>query len=199
MKRVLSSLALLAALASPARAEPAIVRDPAITSGAIRTTDVGEICPAGARHPRHWDRQRADRIITEYGLPTGPHPDFEIDHLIPLGMAELDDVANLWPEPWRTIETLRAAGSSAPVLLVADVLHPVDRLAVEPFLDGDAAHRRGRRRAGRGFRSVIPVTPSYGELCFNTEMRWTAERTAAGLEMRRCREIQEVSASTTKA
>jgi hypothetical protein len=23
-----------------------------------------------------------------------------------------------------------------------------------------------RRRAGRGFRSVIPVTPSYGELCF---------------------------------
>src|SRR3984885_13953027 len=37
-------------------------------------------------------------------------------------------------------------GSSAPVLLVADLLHPIDRLAVEPFLDGDMAHRRGRRR-----------------------------------------------------
>src|SRR3984885_16143808 len=37
-------------------------------------------------------------------------------------------------------------GSSAAVRLVADLLHPIDRLAVEPFLDGDMAHRRGRRR-----------------------------------------------------
>ena len=89
--------------------------------------------------------------------------------------------------------------SSAPVLLVADLLHPVDRLAVEPLLDGDVAHRRGRRRAGRGFRSVISVTPSYGELCFNLTMRWTAGRTAAGLEMRRCCEIYEATACTMSA
>jgi hypothetical protein len=30
------------------------------------------------------------------------------------------------------------------------------------------------RRAGRGFRSVIPVTPSHGELRFNAQMRWAA-------------------------
>src|SRR3954469_20117584 len=32
------------------------------------------------------------------------------------------------------------------VLLVGDVLHPLDHLAVEPLLDGDVGHRRGGRR-----------------------------------------------------
>src|SRR5689334_8173077 len=36
------------------------------------------------------------------------------------------------------------AGSLA-VLLVADLFHPVDGLAVELFLDGDVRHRRGGR------------------------------------------------------
>src|SRR4051812_44846540 len=30
------------------------------------------------------------------------------------------------------------------VLLVADLLHPIDDLAVEPFLNGDMRHGRGR-------------------------------------------------------
>ena len=62
-----------------------------------------------------------------------------------------------------------------------------------------ADDRSERRRAGRGFRSVISVTPSYGELCFNAEMRCTAERTAADLEMRRCCEIYEATACTMSA
>src|SRR5690348_16432290 len=36
---------------------------------------------------------------------------------------------------------------SPPILLVADLLHPIDRRAVELFLDGDVAHGRGRRGA----------------------------------------------------
>jgi hypothetical protein len=47
---------------------------------------VGEICSTGTRELRHWDRERDDRIMAEYGLPAGPHPDFEIDHLVPLGI-----------------------------------------------------------------------------------------------------------------
>jgi hypothetical protein len=35
---------------------------------------------------RHWSRARDDRIMAEYGLPTGPHSDYEVDHLIPLGL-----------------------------------------------------------------------------------------------------------------
>ena len=42
--------------------------------------------------------------MAEYGLPAGPHPDFEIDHLIALGIGGADSDANLWPEPRRTIE-----------------------------------------------------------------------------------------------
>ncbi len=42
--------------------------------------------------------------MTEYGLRPGPHPDYEVDHLIPLGIGGSDDDRNLWPEPRRSIE-----------------------------------------------------------------------------------------------
>jgi hypothetical protein len=104
MTRVLAALALLAALASPALADSGMLPDPELTPGAVRTTDVGEICSTGTRELRHWDRQRDDHIMSEYGLPPGPHPDFEVDHLIPLGIGGADDERNLWPEPRRSIE-----------------------------------------------------------------------------------------------
>jgi hypothetical protein len=47
VKRILAVLALSAALASPAWAGSTIVPDPTITRGAVRTTDVGEICSSG--------------------------------------------------------------------------------------------------------------------------------------------------------
>ena len=71
---------------TPAWADSTIIPDPTLTPGAVRTTDAGEICSTGTRQLRHWDRARDDRIMAEYGLPPGPHPDFEIDHLIPLGI-----------------------------------------------------------------------------------------------------------------
>ncbi len=45
-------------------------------------------------------------ILMSYGLPPGPHPTVEIDHLIPicLGSADTDD--NLWPQPRRSIEPI---------------------------------------------------------------------------------------------
>jgi hypothetical protein len=65
---------------------------------------VGEICSTGTRQLRHWDRARDDRIMAAYGLPAGAHPDWEIDHLVPLGIGEADAQANLWPEPRGSIE-----------------------------------------------------------------------------------------------
>src|ERR671912_66660 len=41
----------------------------------------------------------------------------------------------------------RSPPSSGPVLLVANLFHPIDRLAVERLRDGDVAHRRGVRGA----------------------------------------------------
>ena len=46
---------------------------------------------------------RRDEVQIRYGLPTGPHPNYEIDHLIPLCLGGGDDASNLWPQPRRTI------------------------------------------------------------------------------------------------
>ena len=101
---VLAALAAALMMAEPALADSTIVPDPTLTPGAVRTTDVDDICSTGTRQLRHWDRARDDRIMAEYGLPAGPHPDWELDHLIPLGIGGADAEANLWPEPRRTIE-----------------------------------------------------------------------------------------------
>jgi hypothetical protein len=93
-----------ATIESPSSSPAAIVPDPTLTPGAVRTTDAGEICASGTRAMRHWSRERDDRIMAEYGLPPGPHPDYEIDHLIPFGIGGSDDDRNLWPEPRRSIE-----------------------------------------------------------------------------------------------
>jgi hypothetical protein len=91
-------------LATPAFADSAIVPDSTLTPGGVRTTDVGEICSHGTRELRSWSRDRDDFIMREYGLPPGPHPDYEVDHLIPFGIGGADDDRNLWPEPRRSIE-----------------------------------------------------------------------------------------------
>lgn len=74
MKLALLAAALLA-LASPAWADSGILPDPTITPGAVRTINIGEICSTGTRELRHWDRERDDRIMAEYGLPAAtPRP-----------------------------------------------------------------------------------------------------------------------------
>jgi hypothetical protein len=71
--RAFATLTLLATLASPAwAADWAIVPDPTLSPGAVRTTDVGEICSRSTSELRHWSRARDDHILAEYGLPTGP-------------------------------------------------------------------------------------------------------------------------------
>ena len=45
-----------------------------------------------------------DEILTRYGLLPGTHPDYEIDHLIPLCLGGADDPSNLWPQPRRSKE-----------------------------------------------------------------------------------------------
>jgi hypothetical protein len=43
---------------------------------------------------------------SSHGLPAGPHPNFEIDYLAPLGVGGADDDRNLWPEPRRSVEPI---------------------------------------------------------------------------------------------
>jgi hypothetical protein len=105
MRFLFTALALVLAESALAQAAPpAVVPDPLLTPGAVRTTDVGDICTTPTRELRHWSRERDDRILAAYGLPPGPHPDYEVDHLIPLCLGGADEDKNLWPEPRRSIE-----------------------------------------------------------------------------------------------
>lgn len=58
----------------------------------------------GTAQLRHWSTERDDRILQRDGLPTGPHPDYEIDHRIPLCLNGPDADSNLWAQPRKTIE-----------------------------------------------------------------------------------------------
>jgi hypothetical protein len=87
----------------PAHAQ-AVVPDPTLTPGAVRTTDAFDVCSHGTAQLRHMSRERSDAIMAAYGLPGGRHEAYEIDHLIPLSIGGSDDDANLWPEPRRMIE-----------------------------------------------------------------------------------------------
>jgi 5-methylcytosine-specific restriction endonuclease McrA len=102
----LASLGMVAALAAAHGADlTAVLPDPVLTPGEVRTSAATDVCgDRRTRQFRHWSRARDDRILAEYGLPTGPHPDFEVDHLIPLDLGGADDDRNLWPEPRRSIE-----------------------------------------------------------------------------------------------
>src|SRR5689334_22288363 len=50
-------------------------------------------------------------------------------------------------DPELAITAWTLVRSSRLILFVADLFHPVDCLAIEPFLDGEVRHRGGRRRA----------------------------------------------------
>ena len=97
------------ALAIPAMFWPvfaqAIAPDPTLTPGAVRTTDVADVCSHGTSQLRNMTSERRDWLMREYGLPPGPHPDYELDHLIPLGIGGDDRDANIWPEPRATVES----------------------------------------------------------------------------------------------
>ena len=65
--RHVGGLAALPTFAGQA-APVAIAPDPTLTPGAVRSTDVSEICSHGTRQLRHWDRARDDHVMAEYGL-----------------------------------------------------------------------------------------------------------------------------------
>lgn len=90
-------IALVAA--SAARADgPPIVPDPALTPGAILTTDLAVIChPGYSKTVRHTSGVLKAEIYREYGIDRRSGH-FEIDHDIPLSWGGADVKANLWPE-----------------------------------------------------------------------------------------------------
>src|SRR3954454_10797582 len=63
-------------------------------------------------------------------------------------------VARIWTRSFQV--SLKPLNFSAAILVIRNMLHPINGLAVELFLDGDVAH--GRRR-----RSAVPVLLTWRE------------------------------------
>jgi hypothetical protein len=78
--------------------------DKNLTGGSVRTPDRLAACGHAKENRGPMFAARRDEILRRYGLPAGTHPDYEIDHLIPLCLGGSDDPSNLWPQPRRSIE-----------------------------------------------------------------------------------------------
>jgi len=81
-----------------ARATP----NPNLTPGAIRQVTLSEVCSV----PR--EQVVADvpvslrlRVFQEYGIANARPEDYEIDYLIAPRLGGIEDIRNLWPEPYR--------------------------------------------------------------------------------------------------
>jgi hypothetical protein len=100
----LAALLVLSAGVS-ALASDAILPNPVFTSGAVLTADLSVICQPGySKSVRHTSGRLKHEIYAEYGL-SQKDGNYEIDHLIPLGIGGADVRQNLWPEsrdtqPW---------------------------------------------------------------------------------------------------
>jgi len=69
-----------------------------LTGGSVMTAKSDEACGHAREHRGPMFSGRRDEVLRRYGLPTGAHPDYEIDHLIPLCLGGSDDPSNLWPQ-----------------------------------------------------------------------------------------------------
>jgi len=78
--------------------------DKNLTGGSVRSGDRDAACGHAKENRGRMNAGRRDEILRRYGLPPGMHPDYEIDHLIPLCLGGSDDPSNLWAQPRRSIE-----------------------------------------------------------------------------------------------
>jgi hypothetical protein len=75
--------------------------NPAVTQGTLEAT----LCRPGGytdsvRPPRGYTDSLKPRLMAAYGVESEPLGDYELDHLIPLGLGgAAADPRNLWPEP----------------------------------------------------------------------------------------------------
>jgi hypothetical protein len=91
--------------------DAAVIPDPTLTPGAVRTTNLAEICGKGTRKFR--GPHDAYAIMLSYGYPLETRWQYQIDHLIPLELGGADDEKNLWPEPYASPDNWTAARKDA--------------------------------------------------------------------------------------
>ena len=78
----------------------AIMPNAALTPGDVLSTSVNEICVSGyAKRARNVSTATKNEVYAEYGIASHAPAEYEVDHLIPLGIGGSNDIKNLWPQP----------------------------------------------------------------------------------------------------
>lgn len=82
MRTTMLLAAVIAALAMPAMAGE-VRPDPTKTGGSVEYHTPELVCGHSIEH-RHFSNALRDEVLARYGLLAGPHPDYEIGHLVPV-------------------------------------------------------------------------------------------------------------------
>lgn len=102
MRLSLLSLSLLLVLGGPVFAER-VLPDPKLTPGDTFPVTREDVCvPGYSARVRDvpWEVKR--EVLRRYGIPLSERRNYEIDHLIPLGVGGSNSIRNLWPQSRRT-------------------------------------------------------------------------------------------------
>jgi hypothetical protein len=102
LEAIATLVVVILATAPVAAAE--VLPNKSLTAGSVITRDPRAACGRAKSHRGPMFAARRDEILRRYGIASGTHPDYEIDHLIPLCLGGSDDPSNLWLQPRRSIE-----------------------------------------------------------------------------------------------
>src|SRR5271170_7702085 len=81
--------------------ERGAVPDPSLTPGATRRATVGDVCAmAHEEVVGEVSTSLRQQVFQEYGISNARADDYEIDYLIAPGLGGVEDIHNLWPEPY---------------------------------------------------------------------------------------------------
>jgi hypothetical protein len=93
-----------AVVAAERRAEP----NPSLTPGATRRVAIDDVCSmAHEEVVAEVSAPLRQEVFREYGIVNAHAYDYEIDYLIAPGLGGIEDIHNLWPEPY-TFQTWNA-------------------------------------------------------------------------------------------
>jgi hypothetical protein len=74
--------------------------DPALTPGAVLTTNAARVCvPGYSASVRDVPQSEKDAVYARYGVADVPYK-HEVDHLVSLEVGGSNAIRNLWPEPY---------------------------------------------------------------------------------------------------
>jgi len=81
--------------------ESGVVPDRGLTPGATRMVAVSDVCSMTHEDVvREVPASVRQKVFQEYGIVKAHSEDYEIDYLIAPGLGGVDDIHNLWPEPY---------------------------------------------------------------------------------------------------